>query len=225
MVAELTAESLTAKADSARQIDRIMKQSRHIDFQDESGKGFVDLLITLVVIGIVTSFAVVGVVSARDNMRLSNSARILTSYIEKTRLAAIRCHCSTTLQISSTGTYSVTGPVRSATSETMTIPLDKNVVFQGVTLPLTITFDWRGRPDNDYHLTVSNSQGTRNVDLSGGGDIRVNSSANYSYAPTIQANLPTNLSDGAADSYVTSYANNNSNTPPANPKNHKKPNK
>src|SRR5581483_9361795 len=80
-------------------------------------------------------------------------------------------------------------------------------------------------PEYDYHLTVSNSQGTRNVDLSGGGDIRVNSSANYSYAPTIQANLPTNLSDGAADSYVTSYANNNSNTPPANPKNHKKPKK
>src|SRR5581483_5446341 len=117
-------------------------------------------------------------VSARDNMRLSNWARTHTSYIDKTRLAAIRCHCSTTLHISSTGTYRVTGPVRSATSETMTISLDKNVVFQGVTLPLTITFDWRGRPDNDYHLTVSNPRGRRNVDLSGGGDGGVNGSAN-----------------------------------------------
>jgi type II secretory pathway pseudopilin PulG len=201
-----------------------MKQSNRINFRDESGKGIIDLMITVVVIAIVTSFAVVGIVSARDNMRLSNSAGVLSSYLEKTRLAAIRCHCSTTVQISSTGSYSVTGPLRSPTSETMTIPLNPNVTFQGLTLPLTITFDWRGRADNDYHLAISNSQGTRTVDLSGGGDIRVNSTATYTYTPTIQANLPTNLSDGAADSYVTSYANNNT-TPPPNPKNHKKPKK
>jgi len=203
-----------------------MKQSNRINFRDESGKGIVDLMITLVAIGIVTSFAVVGIVSARDNLRLSNSSRVLSSYLEKTRLAAIRCHCSTTVQISSTGSYSVTGPLRSPTSETMTIPLDPSVNFQGLTLPLTITFDWRGRADNDYHLAISNTQGTRTVDLSGGGDIRINSTASYTNAPTIQANLPTNLSDGAADSYVTSYANNNTNTtPPPNPKNHKKPKK
>lgn len=205
-----------------------MKQSKRINLHDESGKSIVDLLITVVVIAIVTSFAVVGIVSARNNLRLSNSSRVLSTYLEKTRLAAIRCHCSTTVQITSTGSYSVTGPLRSPTSETMTIPLDPDVTFQGLTLPLTITFDWRGRADNDYHLAISNSQGTRTVDLSGGGDIRVNSTASYTYAPTIQANLPTNLSDATADSYVTSYANNNSNTPatpPANPKNHKKPKK
>ncbi len=184
------------------------------------------MLITLVVIAIVTSFAVVGIVSARNNLRLSNSSRVLSSYLEKTRLAAIRCHCSTTVQISSTGSYSITGPLRSPTSETLTIPLDPDVTFQGLTLPLTITLDWRGRADNDYHLAIANSQGTRTVDLSGGGDIRVNSTASYTSAPTIQANLPTNLSDAAADSYVTTYANNNTNTtPPANPKNHKKPKK
>lgn len=203
-----------------------MNQSKRIKFRDESGKSLIDLMIAVVVIGIVTSFAVVGAVAARDNLRLSNSARILSSYLEKTRLAAIRCHCTTTVQISSTGSYSITGPLRSPTSETMTLPLDRNVTFQGLTLPLTITFDWRGRPDNDYHLAISNSQGTRTIDLSGGGDIKVNSTASYTYAPTIQANLPTNLSDAAADSFVTSYANNNGNTaPPANPKNHKKPKK
>jgi Tfp pilus assembly protein FimT len=202
----------------------MMKQTNRNSFRDESGKGVIDLMITLVVIGIVTSFAVVGVVSARDNLRLSNSARVLSAYLEKARLAAIRCHCSTTVQISSTSSYSITGPLRSPTSETMTLPLDRNVNFQGLTLPLTITFDWRGRTNGDYHLTISNSQGTRTIDLSGGGDIKVNSTSNYSYSPTIQANLPTNLSDGAADSYVTNYANNNA-TPVPNPKNHKKPKK
>jgi len=204
-----------------------MKQSNRINFQDEAGKSVLDMLITLVVVAIVSSFAVVGVVAARDSMRLSNSARVLTAYMEKTRLAAVRCHCSTTLQISTTGSYSVSGPLRSATTETMTLPLDTNVTFQGLTLPLTITFDWRGRAESDYHLTLTNPQGTRTVDVSGGGDIRTDSSATYSYSPTIQANLPTNLSDAAADSYVTSYANNNTNTPIviANPKNHKKPKK
>ena len=203
-----------------------MKQSNRISFRDESGKGIIDMMITVVVIAVVTSFAVIGIVAARNNLRLSNSSRVLSSYLEKTRLAAIRCHCSTTVQITSTGSYSVTGPLRSPTSETMTIPLDPDVTFQGLTLPLTITFDWRGRADNDYHLAITNSQGTRTVDLSGGGDIRVNSTSSYTYAPTIQANLPTNLSDATADSYVTSYANNNTPAaPPANPKNHKKPKK
>jgi len=39
--------------------------------------------------------------------------------------------------------------------------------------------------------------------------------------------MPTDLSDGATDSYVTHFANNNSNTAVVvvNPKNHKKPKK
>jgi Tfp pilus assembly protein FimT len=192
----------------------------------EAGASVIDLLIVLTIIGIVTSFAVVNITAARAAMRLSTSAQVLSAHLEKARLAAIRCHCSTTVQISSTGNYTISAPLKNATNETITVPLEPNVTFQGLTLPLTITFDWRGRPDQDYHLTMSNTQGSRKVDLSGGGDIKVDSTANYTYAPTIQANMPTDLSDAAADSYVTSYANNNSNTPVVvNPKNHKKPKK
>jgi type II secretory pathway pseudopilin PulG len=196
----------------------------------EAGMSVVDVLITLTIIGIVTSFAVVNINVARDGLRLTNSAQVLSAYLEKARLAAIRCHCSTTIQITSTGSYSITGPLKSATIESINFPLEPNVTFLGLTLPLTITFDWRGRADADYHLTLRNSQGTRKVDLSGGGDIKLDSTADYTYAPTLQANMPTDLSDGAADSYVTHFANNNSNSnmgssPPVNPKNHKKPKK
>jgi hypothetical protein len=158
-------------------------------------------------------------------MRLSNSAQILSAYLDKARLAAIRCHCSTTLQVSDTGSYTITAPMKSATTETVNLPLEKNVNFSGLTLPLTITFDWRGRPDNDYHLTMSNTSGTGTVDLSGGGDVKINSNSNYTYAPAIQANLPTDLSDAAADSFVTSFSSNNTPVVIANPKNHKKPHK
>ncbi len=194
---------------------------------NEAGSSVIDMLVVLTVIGIVLSVAVVRIAVARDGLRLTNSAQVLSAYLEKARLAAIRCHCSTTVQISSTGSYMVTAPLKSATVETINYPLEPTVTFQGLTLPLTITFDWRGRADQDYHLTLSNTQGSKTVDLSGGGDIKLDSSADYTYAPTIQAIMPTDLSDGATDSYVTHFANNNSNTAVVvlNPKNHKKPKK
>ena len=192
--------------------------------RSEAGHSLIDMLIALTILGILVSFAVPRIAATRDALRLSNSAQIMSAYLEKARLAAVRCHCSTTVQISSTGSYTITAPLKSATVETINYPLEPTVTFQGLTPPLTITFDWRGRADQDYHLVLGNSQGTKTVDLSGGGSIKINSTADYTFAPTIQANVPTELSD---DSYVTHFANNNSNSnaAPVNPKNHKKPKK
>jgi len=213
-----------------RRQERQMSHESHdnqVNQRNQAGASLIDVLIALTVIGILISVATVRIAAARDGLRLTNSAQILSAYMEKARLAAIRCHCSTTIQITSTGSYDVTGPLKSATVETITYPLEPTVTFQGLTLPLTITFDWRGRADQDYHLTLSNAQGSKTVDLSGGGDIKLNSTADYTYTPTIQAVMPTDLSDGAADSYVSHFANNNSNSNAtvANPKNHKKPKK
>src|SRR5206468_3249230 len=106
--------------------------------KSEAGNSLIDVLIVITVLAIVLSFAMVKIAAARDGLRLTNSAQVLSAYLEKARLAAIRCHCS----------------------------------------------------------------------------------------PTIQANMPTDLSDGATDSYVTHFANNNTNTAVVvNPKNHKKPKK
>src|SRR6185436_3715570 len=107
----------------------------------EAGAGVIDLMIACTIIGIVTSVAVVNITAAREAMRLSNSAQVLSAYLDKARLSAIRCHCSTTLQISNTGNYTITAPLKNATTETITFPLEKNVTFSGLTLPLTITFD------------------------------------------------------------------------------------
>ena len=177
----------------------------------EAGAGVIDLMIVATIIAIVVSFAAVNLRAAREAMRLTTSSQVLGAFLDKARLAAVRCHCSTTVTISSTTGYRVTGPLKSATSEIVDFPLQPNVAFQGLTLPVTITFDWRGRPDNDYHLTLANSTGTRTVDLSGGGDIKLNSNADYTYAPNLNATVPTNLDDAATDSYVTSFANNNVN--------------
>ena len=181
------------------------------------------MMIAATIIAIVVSFAVVNLTAAREGMRLATSAQTLRAYLDKVRLAAIRCHCSTTVTISNTTGYTMTAPLKSATSETLTFPLQPNVTFQGLTLPTTITFDWRGRSDNDYHLTLANSTGSKTVDLSGGGDVKVNSTANYTYAPALNAAVPIDLSDAATDSYVTSFVNNNTNsTVIKNSCNHKK---
>ena len=203
-----------------------MKSTLSMRRNGQAGASGIDIMIAVVIIAIVVSVAVVNLSAAREAMRLATSSQVLRAYLDKARLAAIRCHCSTTVTISSTGSYAVTGPLKSATSETVNFPLEPNVNFSGLALPTTITFDWRGRPDNDYHLTLLNSSGTRTVDLSGGGDVKVNSTSNYTYAPALQATLPTDLTDAAADSYVTSFANNNTNSAViVNPKNHKKPKK
>src|ERR1043166_2727561 len=191
--------------------------------RSEAGAAVIDMMIAATIMAIVVSFAVVNLTAAREGMRLATSAQTLRAYLDKVRLAAIRCHCSTTVTISNTSGYTMTAPLKSAASETVTFPLQPNVTFQGLTLPTTITFDWRGRSDNDYHLTLSNSSGSKTVDLSGGGDVKVNSTANYTYAPALNAAVPIDLSDAATDSYVTSFANNNTNsTVIKNCKNHKK---
>jgi len=142
--------------------------------KSQAGHSLIDLLIALTLIGIVLSVAMVRIGTARDGLRLTNSAHVLSAYLEKARLAAIRCHCSTTIQISSLGSYSITGPLRSATVETITYPLEPTVKFQGLTLPLTITFDWRGRAGTTNLLTLTDSTtgvGSSTVVVGQAGDI------------------------------------------------------
>lgn len=144
-----------------------------IKIKGEAGTTLIDLLIALTVIGIAVSVAMVRMGAARDRLRLTNSAQVLSASLDKARLAAIRCHCSISIQIFNTGSYSVTGPLTGSAVETINHPLEPTVTFQGLTLPLTITFDRSGRTDQDYHLTMWNRQGSRRVDLSGNGDLKL----------------------------------------------------
>jgi Tfp pilus assembly protein FimT len=201
--------------------------SHQVKRSRERGSTILEMIIVAAIVGIITGYAVMRVTFARDSLRLTNSAQILSGYLEKARLAAIRCHCSSTVQIVDAGNYSVTGNLKDSSSQTLSVPLERNVTFQ--TQPETITFDWRGRADNDYPIVLVNSQNaTITINVRGGGDIKINSTADSTITPTINAtNLPTDL---AADSYVTNFVNTSTNgtptpTPTPNPKNHKKPKK
>src|ERR1044072_7941802 len=99
----------------------------------QQGASLIDLMIATTVLAIIVSLAVVNISAAREGMRLSSSAQIRRAYLDKARLSAIRCHCPTTVTISSTGGYTVSAPLKSATTETVNFPLEPNVNLQGLT--------------------------------------------------------------------------------------------
>jgi hypothetical protein len=139
----------------------------------ELGFGIVQVLIVLAVAAIVVTFAVMGIASARAHVRLSNSARQFASYAERARANAVQRHDATSVQQVDERTYSVTmdfsgsGIVTTQNFSTET----------GVTLnmPRTITFDWRGRTPVETSVGFTNESGTTNVDVTGSGDITIDS--------------------------------------------------
>jgi prepilin-type N-terminal cleavage/methylation domain-containing protein len=193
----------------------------------EAGFSMIEVMLVATMIGVLSCYAGLRIAWAQDNLRLTNSAQILSGYVEKSRLAAIRCHCTSSLQIINNANYTVTGYLRGPSLETLSIPLESNIVF--TSNQQTITFDWRGRTNNNYPIIIRNSRRSVTVNVAGGGDVTINSNADYSFKPNIEAALPTDLTDLAADSYVTSSNTSGgstpSSTPPPNPKNHKKPKK
>ncbi|HEY0766304.1 MAG TPA: prepilin-type N-terminal cleavage/methylation domain-containing protein [Pyrinomonadaceae bacterium] len=74
----------------------------------ESGFTLLQLLVTLAIISVVSTFAVMGITRARASMRLSNSTRQFGAYVERARADAVRRHGQTTVQMLTNSTYSVT---------------------------------------------------------------------------------------------------------------------
>src|SRR6266849_9995414 len=68
----------------------------------------IQLLITIAVVAIVSTFAFMGIISARAHLRRTNSARLFASYVEQARSDAVRRHGQTSIQQVNTSTYSVT---------------------------------------------------------------------------------------------------------------------
>jgi len=77
---------------------------------NNNARGFsiIQLLVTIAVMATVTSLAVVGIVRAREHIRLTNSARQFAAYVERARADAVRRHANASVQTLDTNRYSVT---------------------------------------------------------------------------------------------------------------------
>jgi hypothetical protein len=134
----------------------------------------VEVLITLAIIAVVSGAALMGISSARASVRLSNSARQFAINAEGARADAVRRHGQASVQMLDASTYSVTTDFGyTGTSTTQNFSLESGVTF--ITTLQTITFDWRGRVPAEVSVGFSNGHTTCNVDISGSGDVTIDS--------------------------------------------------
>jgi len=143
------------------------------------------MVITIAIIAVVSTFGVMGIRTARAEFRVQSSARLFASYVEKARADSVRRHVTTGseswVQSSDAGnnTYQVNMDFGNGVVQTRTFQLDPDVQFG--TAAWRVSFDWRGRLTTQCPVTlscvyqvVSSVTGTSiPVDVSGSGDITV----------------------------------------------------
>ncbi|HEY6189466.1 MAG TPA: GspH/FimT family pseudopilin [Pyrinomonadaceae bacterium] len=172
----------------------------------EGGFNLLQMMITVTVMIIVGTVAFMGITSARENMRLSGSARQFASYVEKARIDAVRRHTSSAapskIEFVDANTYRVTMDFAgSGTASTRTFTFEDGVtLFSEATQP--ISFDWRGRMTAcTLTFALKNTSGSQTtVDISASGDVTVDS--DISDTPTISYSNVNQTVDVSSDATV-----------------------
>lgn len=169
-----------------KRIRRLISNA-HTTLKRECGFTTVQLIITIAIIGIASTFAVVAIGHSRSAMRLSASERELASYLEQARTDSIRRHASAPASGETDLRAKVSVPANGATTYTVTMDFDKDgvldsprtislqsgVTFNGVAN--TVAFDWRGRTAGEISIGLINERGsTSNINITGSGDITLN---------------------------------------------------
>lgn len=188
----------------------IRKNKANSNTRRVGGFSAIELLITAAVLAIVTGVGVMGVSRARASVRLSGAAREYASHIEKARIFSIRSHADNAAERANvaiaddkTG-YSVTMDLDGdGVMDTRQVSLPSGVAFDSVE---TIAFDWRGRTWNTVAgITTANAQvsirlkdsyESVSIDVTGSGDITINSKVFDDQVPNVSLNVD-DLASGA----------------------------
>jgi Tfp pilus assembly protein PilE len=151
----------------------------------QQGFTIMQMVITIAIIAVVSTFGVMGIRTARAEFRKQSSARLFASYVEKARADSVRRHAATGqeswVQSSDAGsnTYQVNMDFGNGVVQTRTFQLEPGIDFGAVAQ--RVTFDWRGRLVTPCAVTKSCVYQVRSlflgdsipVDVSGSGDITV----------------------------------------------------
>lgn len=145
----------------------------------QRGSSLIQLVITVSIIAIVSSFALLNLRSTRATIRLQNSIRQLSSYMEKARVDAVRRHGASVVQFTNPTTYTVNMDFNNNGSPiTRTFTFEQGVQIASSVLP-NVTFNWRGRTVTAgttcvTTFSVANNQGNgQSIDVSGSGDVTI----------------------------------------------------
>jgi Tfp pilus assembly protein FimT len=190
----------------------MLKQTSKAPSQMRRRGGFsaIELICTATVLAIVTAFGLIGISKARANVRLSGAAREFASYVEKARIYSIRHHADDATERASVvvnagqASYDVTMDLDGdGGHDTRTINLPSGITFATVE---SISFDWRGRTiSTSGGVTTSNEQvlvrlqssdDSVSIDITGSGDITIDSQVFDDSVPTVSLNV-SDLASGA----------------------------
>jgi type II secretory pathway pseudopilin PulG len=145
---------------------------------DARGFSILQTVITLAIVSIVSTFAVINLHNARHSLRLQNSVRQLAGYLEKARLDSIRRHSNpvnSSVVFTSPISYDVTMDFDgSGTPTTRTVAFENGVEVFSNGLP-SVSFNWRGRTSAcTNRFAVKNSRGEQSeIDVSDAGDVTI----------------------------------------------------
>ena len=169
---------------------------------NQKGFSIMQLIVAIAVASVITSLAYLGITSARQRIRLTNSSRVLASYVEKARVDSVRRHPMTSdlmagVEVLNKTTYRVTMDFDgNGTVETRDVDLDSGVVF--ATDPIALVFDWRGRlvdlPLTEIKVSIAMQWGDdpddqRVVDVTRSGDVTIDSDVYLDDVPNVNVNV------------------------------------
>ena len=146
--------------------------------RSEKGFSILQMVITVAVASIVSTFAVINFVNTRQSLKLQNSVRQLAGYLEKARLDSIRRHANpvnSSVVFTSPTSYDVTMDFAgSGTPTTRTFAFENGVEVFSNGLP-SVSFNWRGRTSAcTNRFAVKNSRGEQSeIDVSDAGDVTI----------------------------------------------------
>lgn len=155
------------------------------------GFSLLELLVVVLILGIVTTFAIIGIARARASFNLSNNADVLKAYIEKAFADARRRHAlgnaRATVRVTGLRTYQVSIDFDGdGNPETRSIDLTDRVQFvYDPAAPPQATIDWRGKvSEGTVNFTLkSSSNESVELSLSGAGDSSID--PEFAAHPTI----------------------------------------
>src|SRR6185369_17260477 len=93
---------------TAASLKHLMEPQKFDQLNRERGAGIVELVIVVALVAVISAFALIQIRSSRSALRVQNSVRQLASFMEKSRIDAVRRHGTSTVTFSDTRTYSVT---------------------------------------------------------------------------------------------------------------------
>jgi prepilin-type N-terminal cleavage/methylation domain-containing protein len=176
-----------------------------------NARGFAlpEVLLVLAIIAVVVGIALMQTAAAQRAVRLADAGHELAGYLEGARADSIRRRATTPatmagVSIDDDGRYEVTADFdRDGTLETRVIQLPTGVSFN-FTLPVTVSFDWRGRVSVTPPPSTASGGTTLSMTNGSGSTVSTHVTGIGDVMPAIQASsVPGNVNLETHDGQIT----------------------